>query len=1312
MAVVLPEELEARVLDALAVAFSRGAVPASFANKAICLKIAVSAPPETQARLLLDEACARHRAGHPTGTLHTIADALMRIQSPCGTELDGWLSALPPEVDPHDAVLVGPWQALLLDHSQLRRTLRRALAGPERVPLVWIPGPLSPMSAGCAEFIRQVGVYHDYEVVCAPWSSGIGLRPEDVAREICYQLGESGELPPQRTTDSAYWRVLAGFVVAAARQRNRKILLLLAGFCGPDCPEPCLQFITWLMLHINNSESPTNPIRMVALGFDPGPRASQELTQMLRTGPDLLRWPELRRQCFKVLEDIGMLAEEAERLLDPQWGDVPDPLPMDEIYAYMLAVLEVARVPDAGLTADEIRRRLAERDATLRIPVVMAWHEAAAVWFYVDLPLLRPGVSATGDPVAALHADCVAIRRAEETVWALCEPQRIAALRRLLADGRIEAEIAANPHESARPENALFVQVLRGAPPDPHRLDGGLLPVYREMARLVEGLEAIAVRPDIGTIDRVLARECVLRPLRLLTDGFVGRGDELRALREHVGVLGRWSLWRRLGLTRPPQRPALVLHGVGGVGKSALIARFVLEHLEADRRDLRIAWLDLERYELSDARPESLAAEIAAQVLALEPGRGSSARSVKDAAGLASAIGARRGDTLLVVLDTLEMVLSAPALVARLHGFLTDVQKVIPGLRVVAASRVPVEHTLVGAGPDQTVKLSGLDRPSAVLRLMQAGVSAAKAEQVIERIGTGPLSLTLAFHLLRTRPDADILPTDPFWRQLDDEELQGFLYTRILERIADPQVRKVAHPGMVLRRIDAQVLLHVLNEPCQLGLKSEEDARGMLARVADEVTLVERDGGELRYRSDLRIAGVRLLQRSRPEAVMRIHEAAIRWYRELPGPQARAEEIWHLLSLERLDEARERAQGEMPSFGVDETLLLEYGRTFLAGYQEIERVRLLHSKGDYRGVLLLLNTPVLRELYPEMAAVALSETGEHAEARALAARALQLGVSSTKVRPTLERIVGAQRRGPYKVTANVRRELYQLLIGLFTEHELRVFLAENYPGLERDLPGERSSMANLVFSAVDMLVRHRYFDAALFSHIRQARPARVRAIDEVELRCIQGVEGGARSARRQYALNEEAMRGLSELLVNIFQLDDLTIFISHHCDEGVQHELPMGPVSMLGFVDAAVQALGRHGYIGPELFEALLQHRPSRAADIEAVERWFVQGAEHTSRDSLRSHGLWRAAESLQELLCAVFSGDELRQFVRRNFASSVYEGLPGESTAFLTLASELVEGLMKQGLVDARLFGLLREERPRRKHDIDQVERLFQLEA
>ena len=92
--------------------------------------------------------------------------------------------------------------------------------------------------------------------------------------------------------------MLAGFVIAAAKQRNHKILLLFDGFCFPECPEQCLQFITWLMLGVNNTESPTAPIRLITLNFNPGPRVPPQLKQIVRTHPESLSWPEIREQCL------------------------------------------------------------------------------------------------------------------------------------------------------------------------------------------------------------------------------------------------------------------------------------------------------------------------------------------------------------------------------------------------------------------------------------------------------------------------------------------------------------------------------------------------------------------------------------------------------------------------------------------------------------------------------------------------------------------------------------------------------------------------------------------------------------------------------------------------------------------------------------------------------------------------------------------------------------------------------------------------------------------------------------------------------
>ncbi len=95
----------------------------------------------------------------------------------------------------------------------------------------------------------------------------------------------------------------------------------------------------------------------------------------------------------------------------------------------------------------------------------MAWHDAAAVLFHMDLRQLRPISGVMEQELSAdIYADCALIRQSNETLWALRRAPRIAALKWLLAHGQLSAALAANPHEQLRPVNALFSQLLHGRP--------------------------------------------------------------------------------------------------------------------------------------------------------------------------------------------------------------------------------------------------------------------------------------------------------------------------------------------------------------------------------------------------------------------------------------------------------------------------------------------------------------------------------------------------------------------------------------------------------------------------------------------------------------------------------------------------------------------------------------------------------------------------------------------------------------------------------------------------------------------------------
>ena len=77
---------------------------------------------------------------------------------------------------------------------------------------------------------------------------------------------------------------------------------------------------------------------------------------------------------------------------------------------------------------------------------------------------------------------------------------------------------------------------------------------------------------------------------RLTSAGFVGRDREIAQLRAFV--------------FGPPPVAPLFVFGPGGVGKSTLVARFVLVHVEAD--DLPIAYLDIDRPMIRPEHPQTL----------------------------------------------------------------------------------------------------------------------------------------------------------------------------------------------------------------------------------------------------------------------------------------------------------------------------------------------------------------------------------------------------------------------------------------------------------------------------------------------------------------------------------------------------------------------------------------------------------------------------------------------------------------------------------------------------------------------------------
>jgi hypothetical protein len=448
--------------------------------------------------------------------------------------------------------------------------------------------------------------------------------------------------------------------------------------------------------------------------------------------------------------------------------------------------------------------------------------------------------------------------------------------------------------------------------------------------------------PPIPELSRQVAQRALMEPFEQIAGDaiFRGRKSELDELRSYIGVLPPSQLLLRIRerafrWLKPTAMPALSVSGPGGVGKSALIARFLLEHtrLPAEAR-IPFAYLDFDRPTLNIAEPVTLVSEMLDQLDLQFPEIDQFAKLRQRILGAPKEIwddeDPRYGQTddptrsimtdmlgimdahlgprpFVVVLDTFEEVqYRGEQRAFPVWGLLNDLQKARPFLRVVVSGRAPVSTLeLAGESPAQ-LELGDLDTEAAVAFLHSRGVKdRSLADSVVKQVGGVPLSLKLAATVLREEEGINgkgiskFSGRSKFWSSPSDEVIQGHLYERILGRLHDPRLERLAHPGLVLRRVNPDVIFNVLNVPCQLSLETLSEAESLFDELRREVSLVTSDSldGSLIHRPDLRRTMLKLLVQKAPGQVEDIQRRAVEWYAGQQGWRPRAEEIYHRLQL-------------------------------------------------------------------------------------------------------------------------------------------------------------------------------------------------------------------------------------------------------------------------------------------------------------------------------------------------------------------------------------------------------------------------------
>lgn len=528
---------------------------------------------------------------------------------------------------------------------------------------------------------------------------------------------------------------------------------------------------------------------------------------------------------------------------------------------------------------------------------------------------------------------------AERGLWTLPLPQRREALSELATRPNMKEALAANPTRPDSLTQRVFERLLE---PSPLELDSlareelaAVLEVLEWVVDILDGLpEATAVRKE-------LARADLLAPMRRLAGrDFVGRERELEQLGRYV--------------FGPKRREPLFVFGPGGVGKSTLLARFVLAH--AAPQNVAVAYVDIDRPVIRPERPLTLLLETITQLRQqLDPPADAADSLVKEVTfamsryepglhfesaspeiGLLALFGNHvgqwlQGRTALVIVDTLEEAqFLGSDVIWPLISFLVSMNTAAEGQRVILSGRaLPREYLAqvfdiheAGGGPEEEreilaripepirpVNLGVLDEDSALELLKSAlgedvspGIGEGDLRDVVGLVSRNPMCIKLAARLLRDE-GVEKLRTEraELFAKLRAEKIQALLYGRILRHIHDDDVRKVAYPGLIVRRIDPAVIGEVLAKPCGLKLKPERDEWHIFNDLAKEVALVyvDPEDGSLRHRADVRRSMLEdLTDHVRPSVISQVDRRAAAFYRERDrGPADRAEELYHLMRL-------------------------------------------------------------------------------------------------------------------------------------------------------------------------------------------------------------------------------------------------------------------------------------------------------------------------------------------------------------------------------------------------------------------------------
>lgn len=600
---------------------------------------------------------------------------------------------------------------------------------------------------------------------------------------------------------------------------------------------------------------------------------------------------------------------------------------------------------------------------------------------------------------SALAAACDVHVATAVGAWLMRTSERRYELKLLDEEGRLPDAISARRGLGTDAATEDLLAALSGAPPfSPAEIETQISnPSSRQqLERIILALDrAGPIGPGYSLLDtarRALAawdrRE---RRAQFVRAGFVGRDSERKLLLDWI---------RRPARTLPVK--ALFLSGLPGIGKSWLLEEAV-RTAHDQGSDPIVVRLDFDRAGLDVTDQVGLTMEVARQVAdriseggaallasrldaaSLHPDLIDELRNRSDVPGDLAAKIATAVQTdarpIVIVLDTLEVLRARGESHPRqLFEWLDKLVSFgVAPMSVIAAGR----GDALDSCKDRiniARHLDRLDRQASEQLLVQLGTAPELVGKLADLADGNPLALRLGARIVDREGGAFLE------KQVRGGLSASYLYRFLLSRISDPVLRKLAHPGLVVRRISPEVISEVLAPHLGLGGIDPELARTLFDALRSEHWLVEADvaaPGFVKHRSDMRRALLPLLYRDKPSLCARIDEAATRWFAARPEEWCQVEAVYHRLQLMRTKDAAPH---------IDPAKSLQFDADMVAELPPRARDVVLASRGERTGSLREGSTgqDFDRGLASELLAVV--ERADWSEGQYLVDRAVESGL--------------------------------------------------------------------------------------------------------------------------------------------------------------------------------------------------------------------------------------------------------------------------------------------------------------------------------